>query len=780
MLFRKAARAIWSNKRSYIACVFLIGIGIMLFMALNAAGEGLDIAVQKYYRDYRLADVFARVDAMPKSAADTLTQIEGIQTAEARYVFETRVEVPGSDDIITLRLISVTEDIQLNRLLINGSQLAAENDLLVNTSFFSAHGMSEGDPITLFADGRGFTFYIRGTVMSPEYAYITRGGADLLPDETGFGVGYITAESMGRLTSSTGVANDIVFALEYGYSFDDVRTHIEDALARYGLNALYDRENLVSFAFLKMEVEGLISLASALPVVFVLMATAVLYLMMKRVIEQDRTQIGTLKALGYSSAQVLLHYLSYGAITGLVGGVLGFAGGYAMTGFYLEMFQQYFLLPDITNTVNPVYIVYAFAIAVGGGVAGAFFGAYKALRLTPSQAMRPENPKPIKHDIMNSLGFLRHILTSRGSMALRSIIRNWKRSVFVVIGVTFSFGLLTLSGSMDNMVDRLIMAQFTEIQVYGVKAPLIRPVPYDEAVEETYGIAHVTRAEGLLELPVQLKHRHLSTGATLMGVERDAVLYRIADTNLRVSYPPPTDGIIITNNIAAGLGAGAGDVILISSPLLRDDIPIAVTRVIEQNIGSGAFIELGALAALFEMPKLATSIVLDTDDLPYLKDHLRGSSNVATIEDKGSTLQKYLDMMAMYSSIYLILQITCAAVAFAIIYNTATISLSERKREYATLRVLGMTLKEVCEIMNFEYWVLTAVAIALGVPFSMFLNRSMNAMIDMDMMSMPSTLPPSSFLVGVVGCVAAVLLSNFSAKRRIRNFDMVEVLKERE
>jgi len=760
--------------------VFLIALGIMMFVAMNVAGEGLDMAVQRFYKDHRLPDVFASVDAMPASAADRLSLIEGIRVAEARYVFEARVEVPGSDEIITMRLVSVTEETELNQLFISGSPLTAENDLLVNTSFFTAHGMSEGDPITIFVGGRGFTFYVQGTAMSPEYGYITRGGADLLPDETGFGIGFISAGTMGRLTNSTGIANDIVFSLEEGYTFDDVKIGLEDALARYGLNALFDREDQASFAMLKMQVEGMISVASALPMIFVLMATAVLYLMMKRVIEQDRTQIGTLKALGYSNIKVLLHYISYGAITGLVGGLLGFAGGYAMSGFYLEMFLQFFLLPDITNTVDPVYIVYSFVMAVGGGVAGAFFGAFKTLRLSPSQSMRPENPVLIKYDIVGSLGFLKYILTSRGSMALRSITRNWKRSVFVVIGVMFSFGLLTLSGSMDNMVDRLIMSQFTDIQVYGVKIPLVRPVPYEKAVGDAYAIEHVTRAEGLLELPVQLNYRHLSTGVILMGIEQDAVLYKIADTNLRVSYPPPTDGVILSGSIATKLDARAGDIITISSPVLRDDIHLPVTRVVEQNIGGGAFMELGELSGLFGMPRTATSVVLDTDNLQHLKEHLRGSANVATIEDKDSTLQKYLDMMAMYSSIYLILQITCAAVAFAIIYNTATISLSERKREYATLRVLGMTLKEVCEIMNFEYWVLSVLAMALGVPFAVFLNNSMNAMVDMDMMSMPSTLPPNAFLVGVVGCVAAVMLSNYSAKRRIRTFDMVEVLKERE
>ncbi|MDR0468385.1 MAG: ABC transporter permease, partial [Peptococcaceae bacterium] len=238
MLFRKAARAIWANKRSYIACVFLIGIGIMMYMAMNVAGDGLSMAVQKFYEDCRLADVFAKVDAMPMGAADMLSQLEGIDGAETRYVYEARVEVPGSDEIITLRLISVSDEMQFNQLLITGSLLVGERDILVNTSFFSAHGMATGDPITVFIGGRGYTFNVCGTAMSPEYAYITRGGTDLLPDVSGFGVGYITADSMGRLTNSTGVANDVVFGLKEGYTFDDVRIRIEDALAPYGLKEL--------------------------------------------------------------------------------------------------------------------------------------------------------------------------------------------------------------------------------------------------------------------------------------------------------------------------------------------------------------------------------------------------------------------------------------------------------------------------------------------------------------------------------------------------------------
>lgn len=780
MLPRKTFRAIWANKRSYLACVFLITVGIMMFMSLNAAGEGLELAMLKYYGEYRLADVYAKVDAMPAGAADALGRIEGVSAAEARYVTEARAELPDSGDIITLRLISYSDDTLLNKLLISGEPPAGETDILVNTSFYSANGLEADSRVTLYFGGKGYAFNICGTAMSPEYAYITRGGTDLLPDETGFGIGYVTRRGLGKLTNSSGFANDIVFELADGYTFDRVKTKLEDALSPYGLRELIGKEDQTSYSFLKLEIDGIRTMASALPVVFVAMATFVLYLMMKRVIEQERTQIGALKALGFSNAQILLHYVSYGAVTGIAGGALGFAAGYAVSGVYLKLFLEYFMLPGIPSAIGPKYIAASFFLAEGGGVAGAFFGAVRTMRLTPSEAMRPENPKPAGNAAAGRFNFQRLIFNSRGILALRGIARNRMRSVFLVVGVTFSFGLLAIAGGMNNIVDRLIVAQFSEIQVYGVKLPLIAPVAYEEAAAAAGAIKYVTHAEGLLEFPAELKNKNLSTGAVITGIDANSALYKITDTNARTGYAPPKDGLILSSLLSGKLNAAAGDIITVSSPALGEDIKIAVSRVIEQNLGGGCYMELRALAAVCGIPATATSVILDTDNLPYLKEYLKGGKNVATIEDKDSTLDKYRDMMSMYTSVYLFLQIMCAAVAFAIIYNTAAITLSERKREYATLRVLGMSIKEVCEIINLEYWILSAAGMALGAPFALFLNGSVNSLLETAMMSMPSTLPAGAYITGVIGCSAAVALSNLSAKERIKKFDMAEVLKERE
>jgi putative ABC transport system permease protein len=300
-------------------------------------------------------------------------------------------------------------------------------------------------------------------------------------------------------------------------------------------------------------------------------------------------------------------------------------------------------------------------------------------------------------------------------------------------------------------------------------------------VESAYAIDTITLAEGLLELPAELKNRHLKEGSMLIGIQAGSPLYKIFDSRYRVSYPPPTDGVILSNAMAKDLQVDVGDTIYIASPLLADDVPVVVTRIIEQMLGGGFYMELGALSELMGLANhTATAIILNTSDLSYVKEHLKNAANITAIDDKDSTLRKYREMMDMYSSMYLIMQIMSAMVGFAIIYTPSTISLSERKREYATLRVVGLSTDEVADIMNFEYWILGVVGMALGVPFVGWLNAGLNAMMETTGFTMPSVLPASAYTTGVVGSAAAILVAGYLAKGKIRKFDMVEVLKERE
>ena len=782
MLFRKAYRAIWRHKKAYLACVFLIMIGTMMLTAMGTAVTGLTNAVDSFYENYRLAHVWANVAGIPISETDRLRNIPGISDVSHRSSMEVRAEVEGSDDIIILRLLSFVpgDANRVNDFLMAGIEPALRGEIALSLMFNQTRGFEIGDPITIFAQGQAFPFEITGSFMSPEYAYVARGGGEMLPAHNVFGIAYITEESMNSLTGRVGAANEVLFTLLEGFDFEDVQSSIADALAPYGLISLLDRGAQISYAMIDMEVKGIQSVSGSMPMVFVLMAAVVLYLMLKRIIEQERTQIGTLKAFGYSNSAMLFHYMTYGGVTGLAGGALGFICGSAVAPMYLKMFLEFFTMPEMVQSVDPIYGVASIVAGVCGGLAGAFMGALKALRLAPAEAMRPEAPKPIKHDVVGKIKALKYILNSRGQMALRNVARSPIRSSFIVIGVIFSFMLLCVFGDMEGMVDTLLYQQFKDVRMYSMRIALSQPVAYGRAIESAFSVSHVTEAEGLWELPVTVVNKHLREGTVITGIPADGGLFRVFDSKEGVAHPPPSDGLIITNGLADKIGAKAGDTLYISTPLAQDEIPVPVKMVIEQNVGSGAFMELGALSDLVRHPPVATSIIFNTDNMPYVTDYFTESPIAGAIESKDATLQQYIEMMAPFSFLYSIMFFMGVAVAFAIIYNISTISLSERQREFATLRVLGLTVDEVCEITRFEYWILASAGMLLGIPAAGGLMIAMNGMLDTSMMSMPSTLSPMAYVTAAFGTALAIVLSNMLAKRKIRTFVMVEVLKERD
>lgn len=784
ILLRKAIRSMWGNKRAYIACIVLISIGLMMYIALGVTADSLTASVEKYYSEHRMADGFARVQAIPSGAAATIRRIDGIEDVELRHVQEVRVVIPDSDKIIILRLKSVPNQRDTTYInyvgLHSGSDLRFDSDIWVAEEFLEIHNLEIDDNVTVIIGGQERRLNIVGTAFSPEYIYMVRGLDEMLPDPETFSVAYMATSALGNLLGRSGVYNDVVFTLSHGYTFEDVEIELENALARYGLTHLYAREYQISASLIQVQLDSMTAMTGSIPAVFMFMAIVILYLMLRRVIEQDRMQIGTLKAFGYSNGAILAHYMFYGAATGALGGLLGSIVGYFSAGAMSDMLGEFFKIPYSADSPMLTYIVTSFAIGILSGSAGAFMGASSILKLNPAEAMRAPAPKLIKHDILKVLPFLRHILTSFGLMSVRSIMRSKVRSAFVAVGIMFSFGILAFAGSYNNMIDAMMLNQYTRIQLYDMKIDFSAKVPQTHALEDMRRVNYVTHAEALLEIPVELRNRNLRNGTLIVGIQADSKLYMIYDYQLDVNIPPSHSGLVLSSMLADSLEAQVGDILTASSPFLERDIELIVTDIANMSMGANAFMEINALASAFNMRGLASSVIFSTDNPSYMRNFALSGANIAALEDTRSTLYRYIEFLEPYAVMIYMIQALGILVAVAIIYNVSTISLSERKREYATLRVLGVQVKEVGEIMSLEYWILCVVGIVLGIPFTSLMKNALASSFELEGFSYPTDTPPEAFVMAAVGCVIAVALSNYSAKNIIRKFDMVETLKERE
>jgi len=543
---------------------------------------------------------------------------------------------------------------------------------------------------------------------------------------------------------------------------------------------MYKRDDLFSYEMLQEEIRGGKSMSTTIPLTFVAMAAVVLYLMLRRIIEQERTQIGTLKAFGYSDFRVLVHYISHGLITGFMGALIGISISLLTISPYIQLYLDYYKMPIGTSVKDFSYYWIGGIWSIVGGMIGGYFGAHKLTKLKPAEAMRPKAPPPIKKDIRWMMAMLSPLLTSRGFMTVRNIVRSKVRSGFVIISIVFSYSMMVMIGMMTGLMDNMLFDQFKHVLKYDAEIVLSEMIPYEEGVQSAMAMDEIPYAEGILKVPVSLSNGYHISGTNLIGIKDGTRFYKIYDDQRRINLQLGKKEIILGSMLADKLKAKKGDFIYLESPYFDKEIKMYVADIASQNLGATAYINLKYLSNLLDQKEMINSILIESKDTTAVREALLSSEIVKKVEDKEKTQELYESLLGSFDFIIVILQVLAVTISFTVIYNTAVISLSERTREYATLRVLGMTVNEVKEIMSLEYWLLCITGIVLGIPFSYYLNTSLVNAIDVETFSWPARIPTYAFLIGIVGCVVAVAFSNLTSVRTIKKLDLVEVLKERE
>ncbi|MBE3582154.1 MAG: FtsX-like permease family protein [Thermoanaerobacteraceae bacterium] len=356
MLIRKMLRDIAGNKMAYLACTAVITIGLITYTALQTARDNLFTARDEFYEKFHLAEGFARVRSMPYPEVEKLREIPGIHVVQGRLVKDVRVLGLTEDKNVYLRLISLDDrqPYPLNgvKLLRGSFPEEQERGILLADKFFTAHGLNLGETITVIIEGRKVDLTITGTGQSPEYVYAIRDSGNIFADPQAFEVAYIPYSVMENLFNLKGIVNDVTFTLQPGYEFEDVEGQLKTRLEKYGLESRIPRQDQPSHAMLEEELKGLAKTSTSVPLLFLSIAAIILYIMLKRLVESQRGQIGILQAFGYRPGEILRHYLSYGLLVGLAGGILGGLLGTALSMSMMEVYREFFSLPDLTGNFS--------------------------------------------------------------------------------------------------------------------------------------------------------------------------------------------------------------------------------------------------------------------------------------------------------------------------------------------------------------------------------------------------------------------------------------------
>lgn len=778
-------RDLWHLRGQVIAAALVVGCGVVAFVSMRTTYESLLSAQVDYYSSFRFADVFARVKRAPESLAARVRQIPGVARVRTRVVMEVTLDVPGLEEPATGRLVSIPErpGPMINDLfLLNGSYITPgrENEVLVSEAFAAANHLSVGDTIGAVINGRWKQLRIVGTALSPEYIYEV-GGGTIFPDNRRFGVLWTGEKGLAAAFNMDGAFNDLVLTLSAGASQADVIERLDLMLARYGGVGAYGREEQISHRFISDEISQNRISSSYIPAIFLSVAAFLLHIVLSRLVAMQRTEIGLLKAFGYSNLTVGLHYLKLAAITVFGGLVFGTGIGLYLGGQLTELYGDYYRFPLLAYHAAPEVLGITVLVSFLAGAVGALSAVRRAIALPPAVAMRPEPPASFHVGLMERSGLSR-VMSPPGRIIARSIMRRGWKSTLAVLGIACAAGLLVIGGFFYDAIRYLMWVQFEVVQRDDVTVVFSEP----KSAGVRYEVARlpgVLISEPFRAVPARLRFEHRSRRVELTGLASDSELKRLIDSNLRPVDLPP-DGLVLTAKLAEVLGAAPGDRVTIEVlEGKRAVLDVTISGLVDEQVGIAAYMNRAALnRVLGEQGSVSGAhLAVDSKEAARLYVQLKGIPAVSGVAIRGAVLKSFQEILDRSILVSTLINVLFACViAFGVIYNTARIALSERGNELASLRVLGFTPNEVAVILLGEQGVLTLAAIPLGFALGAAVCWLLVERLSTELYRIPLVFRAETFVFAAGVVALAALGSGVLVARRLRRLDLISVLKTRE
>ena len=784
-LDRKLLRGLWRLRGQVLAIALVMASGVgVLVMSLTEI-EALQETTSAYYERYRFAQLFAQFERAPVYLLDRIRRIPGVKAVEGRVVRVSVLDIAGFEEPVNGLLASLPAGGEpvLNRLALLEGRLpraTATDETVLSQPFATAHRLAPGDRLRALMNGRWRDLTVVGIALSPEYVYTIGPGA-LMPDDLRFGVLWLNERALQAAYDLKDSFNSVALDVLRGVDGQAVIDQLDELLARYGSTGAYARADQMSNWFLMNEIAQLKTLSGILPVIFLAVAAFLTNMVLTRLIAMERSEIGLLKAFGYSRRAIAWHYVKMVLAIAAVGIALGWFAGFWLGLYNTQTYAKFYHFPFLLYRPGPAPFLIAAAVSLAVAVLGALSAVRQAVRLAPAESMHPPAPPLFNRTRLGSLGLAR-VLDQPTRIILRQLARWPGRSFLTSAGIAMAVAVMVLSLQWLDAIDHLADVYFVQAQAQDLSVGLVRRRSV-AAMRELQRLPGVLSAEPMRAVSAIFRFGHRQQREALRGVPAHQELQRVYDAQSRAVDLPP-EGLVMSTMLADLLGARLGDTVTVE--VLEERRPvlqIPIVRLFETYIGSPAYMEINALNRLLQEAPSANVVHLRVDATAQadILKRLKTIPQAGSISIKQAAIDTFHATMAQTITIFVsfFVAFSCA-LAFGVTYNGARIALSERGRELATLRVLGFTRMEISYILMGESGLLTLAALPMGCAIGYGLALLVVRAFKTELYRVPFVIDASTFAWAMIVVVAATAGSALLVRRRLDRLDLIAVLKTRE
>jgi putative ABC transport system permease protein len=790
VLDRKLRRELGRVRTTLVAILLVVVMGVACFVGLISVYLNLESSRRAYYGQCRMADFWVSLKKAPLAEAERLTDVPGVAEIRPRIVFQATVDLedvarPLMGQVITLPAAgrSGINDIVLQR----GSHFTDERleQVIVNESFARARNIDPGQTIHVILNNRRQALYVVGTALSSEFVYLISPGG-LTPDFENYGVFYVKQRFAEEVLDFDGACNEIV-----GLLTPDARANpapvldvIEKILEPYGVFTSTPRSEQASHQILTGELAQLRASAVITPAIFLAVAALVLNILMFRLAEQQRVTIGTLKALGYSNARLLRHYLGYGLVVGIAGGLLGALTGYGLAQGMIVQYRVYFEFPRLDNEFIPWVYGVAVLVSVAFSLLGTVRGVRSVIRLDPAEAMRARPPVTAGAVWMERFRRVWSRLGFRWQMVMRSVWRHKWRTAAGVFAALMGSAIMFVTFYFMDSTFYLLEFQFEKVLRSDYELTFREDLD-EGALLESRRMPGVDRAEPLLFVACEFVNGHRTKRSGIIGVTADAILTS-PRTEDGTSVPVPATGLLMSRRLAEQLELDRGDsVTVVPIKGLREPKRVTVEHIVDGFLAMATYADYAWLNRLVGEEAAVSSVQLETrsglDHRLALYRELKAMPAIQGVIDNRETKDKLVDLllMAFWYSIWVLIGMA-AIIFFGSILTTSLIAIAERRREVATFLVMGYELRQIGGIFLRESMLVNMVGALAGLPLGLWLAVWLIEYNTRDAYRFPIIASPLSYVITMAFAVVFTVAAHRFVQRAINRLDVLEALNARE
>ena len=817
-LRKDAFKEIINTRKRFLSILLIVLLGVGFFAGIRAVSPEMKKTADMYFDENKMMDIeVISTKGLTDDDVKEIQDLQDVKIVEGTYSKDVLTKV--DEEEVVLKIHTLSDNINCVKLQ-QGEMPKNEEECVVEESFLNSTNKKIGDTIILEAKDtlagpnlKNKEIKIVGSIRSPLYISRERGSTKLASGKINYYIYVPQSEIISQIYTEIYVrvkdADKLdTFSDEYEDKIKKVKSDIEN-IAKERTESEYeklkvkpewyvlDRNQNTGYASYSQDSERIANIGKVFPFVFFVIAALISLTSMTRMVEEQRVQIGTLKALGYTKGKIALKYILYAVLATLIGGIIGMLLGFRiLPEIIYNMYAMMYSMKDVVLEFNTGIAITGLGLALICTVGATIIACYKELNLQPASLMRPKSPKAGKRVLLERISWLWSKLKFTQKVTIRNVFRYKKRVSMTIIGILGCTALMVAGFGLRESVSNMIPSQYGEVFLYDMSITLKNEQTSDEIqkyIDEVCNIKtndknnDVTDAMAFNMQAVEILNKETKQDIQLIVPEKTDVLSDYIVLENRVSkekYSLSDNGVVITEKLAKLLGIKQGEKITIKNSNDKQ-AEVEVKGITRNYLMHYMYISPEYYESIFgEKVKYNTILLKEQSEVKKSEESenklgkkILENSNISKVTFMSQTKSIFDEVMDNMTFVVWILIISAGLLAFVVLYNLANVNISERIRELATIKVLGFYDKEVYDYVGRETTILTIIGILLGLVAGYFLEMFILKTCELDILMFDTRISIWSYVYSASLTILFTLIVSVVTYFALKKIDMIESLK---